>query len=116
MHNQITAYAKAKYDTTPEHLWKSSPEYAVLRHRRNRKWYAVIMLVDRARLHINGEGEAWIINVKTTDDVIEQVPYAKGFLPGYHMNKKYWISILLDGSVPLEVVERYLDISYKLTS
>ena len=22
-----------------------------------------------------------------------------GFLPGYHMNKKYWITMLLDGSV-----------------
>ena len=26
----------------------------------------------------------------------------RGILPAYHMNKERWISVLLDGSVPLE--------------
>lgn len=115
MHTKIISYAENKYNTMPEHLWAKSPKYAVLRHTRNRKWYAVLMLVDREKLHISGEGQVWILNVKTTADVIEQLPHSTGFLPGYHMNKKYWISILLDGTVPLDAVEKFFDISYELT-
>jgi len=37
-----------------------------------------------------------------------------GVLPGYHMNKKHWNTILLDGSVPIPEIERMIDRSYGL--
>ena len=38
----------------------------------------------------------------------------EGVTPGYHMNKKHWYTICLDGSVePVELYQR-LDLSYKL--
>ncbi|MCW8125144.1 MmcQ/YjbR family DNA-binding protein [Microbulbifer halophilus] len=37
-----------------------------------------------------------------------------GVLPGYHMNKKHWNTVLLDGSVPDYEVERMVDQSYGL--
>lgn len=37
-----------------------------------------------------------------------------GVLPGYHMNKKHWNTVLLDGSVPDYEVERMMDRSYGL--
>ena len=37
-----------------------------------------------------------------------------GVLPGYHMNKKHWNTVLLDGSVPDFEVERMMDRSYGL--
>ena len=37
-----------------------------------------------------------------------------GVLPGYHMNKKHWNTVLLDGSVPGYEVERMMDRSYGL--
>ena len=40
---EILKYVKNKYDTIPEYLWEKYPRYAVLRHRDNKKWYAVIM-------------------------------------------------------------------------
>lgn len=33
---------------------------------------------------------------------------------GYHMDKKHWISIYFDGSVPEQEVERLIDNSFKL--
>jgi predicted DNA-binding protein (MmcQ/YjbR family) len=33
---------------------------------------------------------------------------------GYHMNKKHWISVYFDGTVPINEVERLIDNSYKL--
>jgi predicted DNA-binding protein (MmcQ/YjbR family) len=37
-----------------------------------------------------------------------------GVLPGYHMNKKHWNTVLLDGSVPDYEIERMMDKSYGL--
>ncbi len=34
--------------------------------------------------------------------------------PGYHMNKKHWNTILLDGEVPEDEVEEMIDASYDL--
>lgn len=37
-----------------------------------------------------------------------------GFLPGYHMNKQQWITILLDGSVSEAKALDFLDMSYDM--
>lgn len=34
--------------------------------------------------------------------------------PGYHMNKKHWNTILIDGSVPDRLIEEWIDESYDL--
>lgn len=41
----------------------------------------------------------------------EQYP---GVLPGYHMNKRHWNTILMDGSVSDKVVLTWIDESYAL--
>lgn len=35
-------------------------------------------------------------------------------LPGYHMNKAQWNTIVLDGSVPASVIREWIDMSYHL--
>ena len=35
-------------------------------------------------------------------------------LPGYHMNKRHWNTIVLDGSIPRGELERMIDNSYAL--
>lgn len=34
--------------------------------------------------------------------------------PGYHMNKKHWITVVLDGSVPNRLLQQWIDNSYNL--
>lgn len=34
--------------------------------------------------------------------------------PGYHMNKRHWNTVVLDGSVPVGEIERMIDHSYAL--
>lgn len=41
-------------------------------------------------------------------DVFEAV------VPGYHMNKKHWNTVLLDGSLPNGEIQRMIDNSYQL--
>ena len=40
--------------------------------------------------------------------------YPNEILPGYHMNKKHWNTIVLNGSVPNKVVRELIDHSYEL--
>lgn len=35
-------------------------------------------------------------------------------LPGYHMNKKHWNTIVVDGSVPAKKLKEWIDHSYEL--
>jgi predicted DNA-binding protein (MmcQ/YjbR family) len=35
-------------------------------------------------------------------------------VPGYHMNKRHWNTVILDGSIPRGEIERMIDNSYSL--
>ena len=35
-------------------------------------------------------------------------------IPGYHMNKEHWNTVILDGSIPKEEIEIMIDKSYEL--
>ena len=81
--------------------------WVCMRHRGNRKIVAAIF----AR-----EGKIWI-NVKADPqwgDFWRQTFSA--VIPAYHMNKKHWISIILDGSMSDEEIGRLIEDSYALTA
>lgn len=110
---EIYEYVKKQYGTVPEYLWKESPESVVLRHQ-NGKWYAVLMQVEKSRLGLEGDTKVDIIDVKCDPDMVGLLTQTYGFLPGYHMNKKYWITMLLDGTVSEAKILDFLDMSYDL--
>ncbi len=113
---QIFDYAKEKYGTTPEYLWTRYPSYAVLRHSDNKKWYGVVMTVSKNRLGLQGTDAVDILNVKCDPVMIDMLRQSSGFLPGYHMNKANWLSILLDGTVSDEQILDLLDLSFQMTA
>jgi predicted DNA-binding protein (MmcQ/YjbR family) len=40
--------------------------------------------------------------------------YPEHVLPGYHMNKKHWNTIIADGTIPLKMIREFIDHSYEL--
>jgi predicted DNA-binding protein (MmcQ/YjbR family) len=60
-------------------------------------------LHESVNLKVDPE-EAWILRQQ----------YAGSVLPGYHMNKKHWNTVVLDGSVPDGEVLAMLEQSYLL--
>ena len=78
------------------------------------KWYAVIMNVEKSKLGLNGDGTVEIIDVKCDPEMTGMIIQTYGFLPGYHMNKQHWITILLDGTVGESKILDFLDMSYDL--
>jgi predicted DNA-binding protein (MmcQ/YjbR family) len=111
----ILAYAKEKYNTDPERLWAKYPEYEVLRHRNNKKWYVILMDVPGNKVGLETDEVLDIIDIKCEPDMILTLSTQTGFAPAYHMNKKHWLTILLNGSVNDDEIYNLLDMSYEMT-
>ena len=55
------------------------------------------------------------VNLKCDpDEAVMLRDIFSGVLPGYHMNKRHWNTIVLDGSIPRGEIERMIDNSYSL--
>ncbi len=115
MKNEAMAYAFEKYGSEPEYLWEDTPDCAVLRHKDNRKWYAVFMTVPKSKLGLPDSEPADILDVKCGPMMMGSMLEQNGFYPGYHMNKRNWITVLLDGSADKQSIFDAIDISFGMT-
>ena len=83
------------------------PNWTAMRHRTNRKTYAFIF---------ERQGHLWI-NVKAEpqwgDFWKSSYP---AVVPAYHMNKRHWISVILDGTMPQDELSALIRGSYRLTA
>lgn len=99
---QVIRYVREQYRDELEFLWPKSPDNAIFRRKDNAKWYAALLTVRKVKLGLEGE------------DMIEVIDLRINYFPGYHMNKKHWLTILLEGSVPAEEIFRRIDESFAL--
>jgi len=117
MRQKIIDYIKREYKADPEHLWRTYPNYIVFRHSDNNKWFGVIMDVSRDKLGLRGVEKVDTLNVKIGDALLrDTLLHQPGYLPGYHMSKGNWISVLLDGTVPYEEVCCMIDEGFMATA
>lgn len=112
--NRITNLIKRKYGDDPEFEWEKFPRYATFRNSNSKKWYGIIMNLDRSKLEKNNMGEIEIIDVKLNPNKIQDLLKQNGFYPAYHMNKKSWITIILDNTISDEDIMDLVDESYHL--
>lgn len=113
-YQDVTNYAIEKYHVQPEYLWKKYPSFAVLRHKENRKWFGLVMQVEKAQLGLDGQGKEDILDVKLDPKEVEFRQTSLGFLPAYHMNKTNWLAIRLNQVDPKQVHD-LIEASYQLT-
>lgn len=109
--NRITKYIIDKYGDYPEFLWEKYTGTAVFRNKKNNKWYGIIMNIDKSKID-NDTGEVEIIDVKVSEELIEDLTSKKGYYKGYHMNKKSWITMILDDTLKDEEIIKLIDYSY----
>ena len=115
--DEVLRYVKRKYKSEAEYLWARYPTYAIVRHQDNQKWYGLIMNIPRSRLGLQGDEIVDVLNVKLGDTLLcDLLIQEKGIFPGYHLNKGNWISILLDGTVPMKEIRDLIDRSYLVTA
>jgi len=57
------------------------------------------------------------INLKCLpEDAVQLREQYSAVQPGYHMNKKHWNTVIMDGSVPDKLVKEWIDQSYFLVA
>lgn len=111
--NEITNYIKRKYKVNPEFLWDKSSGNGVFRNKNNKKWFGIIISVSKDKLDLKYKQEIIeVINLKLDEDMIKELIKMDGFYRAYHMNKKSWISIILDNTLDNEIIYSLIDQSY----
>ena len=113
---ELLRCAKERYQEDCEYLWERYPDCGVLRRADNRKWYAVIMTVAGNKVGLSTDKLVEIVDLRAEQEVVNSLVDNRGFAPAWHMNKKSWITVILDGSVQLSTIVEMLDISRTLAA
>lgn len=106
----IDQYILKKYNVEAEFMFDKFPNFGV--YKNNKKWFCIIMDIDYSKIDKNKNGLIYILNIKS-NNVDELLPN-RGFYPSYHMNKKNWITIVLDNNIDVNYIKSLIDISYEL--
>ncbi len=113
--NRITELIKKKYDDDPLFEWKKFTGYAVFKNKINKKWYGIIMNIDKSKLDKKLNGKIEIIVIKIDPKEIKKLLKQNGFYLAYHMNKNNWITIVLDDTITDNYIMTLIDKSYLFT-
>ncbi len=113
--NRLANKIIKQYGNKPEFLWKKNPGFGIFRNVVSKKWYAAFMNIDQNKLDPKKNGEVEILNVKLNSNKIKELGKKKVFYPAYHMNKKNWITILLNDTMNDELIMEYINESYLLS-
>lgn len=128
--NRIIKKVGEIYGINPDFPWKKKhdDDSAIFRHSENRKWFALISNIRLSSLKKEGDGKIQsitgkylkderidIINLKTDVDTGKNLRKIDGIYLGYHMNKKYWISVSLVDILSDEFIIELIDNSFNLT-
>ena len=111
---QVIQYVREKYQNELEFLWERFPDNAIFRRQDSAKWYGAILTVQKKKLGLNSEDVIEILDLRMKPEDINLLVDGQKYFPGYHMNKKHWVTICLNGSVPLEEIFCRIDNSFAL--
>ena len=76
---------------------------------------AVMKVAGKMFATWSGSREGTSINLKCDpDEALILRDIFEAVRPGYHMNKRHWNTVVLDGSVPAGELQRMIDNSYAL--
>lgn len=111
---ELLGYVKDTYGDEIEYPWKDT-DAAVIRSHLSRKWYAVFMKVHPSKIGLGGSQPIRIMNLHGTAEQVAVLVDGERYFPGWHMNRKYWYTVCLDGSIPVFELQRRIDESFELS-
>ena len=113
--SEIIDYCNNKYGENHVNPFKKHPDILAYVNEKN-KWYALMSNVEYNKLNKTSNiiTKVKILNVKYPTDNISDIIDNQNIFPAYHMNKKHWISIVLDKNIKLETIKELIDMSYSL--
>ena len=110
----VISYIYDRYGDELEYPWEKLPENAVWRRKDTKKWYGTIQKISKSKLGLYSDEIVEVINLRIRPEKMETLLSCGKYYPGWHMNKKRWCTIILDGSVETEEIYKAIDESYLL--
>lgn len=111
---KVLDYAKQKYGSEPEYLWEKFPRNAVCRRKDNEKWYFAVLSVKADRLGFDNDEIIEVIDLRADKSKVPELLKQDNIYPAYHMNKRSWVTVILDGSMGFNQLCEMIDNSYGL--
>lgn len=113
---KIIERVQEKYHVKAEFLFGEDEPTAVFRKvvKEKPKWFAFISRCNRKTVTGTGEGKIEILNLRLEASDVDTLITHEHIHRGYHMNKKYWLTIELDTTVDTDMIYALLDKSYRL--
>ena len=133
--NRAEAWISREYGVDVEFPWEKYPGNGTFKCSENGKWFAALLTVEFGKL-ASGADEAdantsgaeiatrkyddeeivEVINLKADPDQIPELTKIPGVYPAWHMNKKHWISVILDDTLTDAQAFDLIRESYRLVS
>lgn len=102
---EVIRFCKSFEDVYEDYPFKDN-NWTLMRHKANQSTF-VFIFERKGHIWINVKCDLeWILVWRETYDSV---------VPAYHLNKKHWNSIILDGRVPERDVKRMIGESYDLS-
>jgi predicted DNA-binding protein (MmcQ/YjbR family) len=77
----------------------------------------VFKVVSKMFALVNEDNRPLTMNLKCDpDDALALREQYPAIAPGYHMNKRHWITLTLDGNLPEKLIFELIDHSYELVA
>ncbi len=109
---QIIEYARKALDTDIDFPFKDH-DTGVLRRTESGKWYAAIITIPMTKLGVDSNQMVEIVNLHASKERVTELLDMPHFYPAWHMNKKSWFTVILDGSVDDKELFALLAESYR---
>jgi len=111
----LVEYVHKKYGRDIEYLWARMPDDGVWRRGDNEKWFGGIFHVALNKVELGADNRiVEILDIRCAPEMLDFIVDRKTVFPGWHMNKRHWITIVLDGRMPIAQIRKLLDASYDI--
>ncbi len=112
MAKKVIDYVSRKYGDELEFLWEKFDDNAIWRRKDNKKWYGAILTVKKCKLGLSTDEKVEVLDLRAKPENLQRLIDNVHIFSGYHMNKKHWISVLLDECTNEKEVFDLIDESY----
>ncbi len=103
------------FNTSGDRPWsEQGDETSTVYRCPNKKWFALVMKIKFKNLGFESVEPVWAVNLKAEN--IDSITDKKSIFPAYHMNKKYWITVLLTSITDFNLLCELTRKSYALVN
>ncbi|WPC09321.1 MmcQ/YjbR family DNA-binding protein [Globicatella sp. PHS-GS-PNBC-21-1553] len=111
---RVFDFVRAELNTKLETPWAKHPEFYVMKTANRQKWYGLMMRISYQLLDPQQSGIVDVLNLKAPPlKIVDLIDY-QTFYPAYHMNKKHWVTVVVDEKINLKQLQALIRQSYQL--